>query len=177
MNVLGKHTFSEAPDLESGDKLSAIKESASNPTVTDDSNAGYYKGYVWVNTTTSVSYSCVDDSVGAAVWANLNAENKLDVQSTEITTDFTPQNDEGKLYIMNCPTTAQITINSDAVSSDGQAVWFRWKETGVTQPILIEGTTSIPLDAWASLKCRGQGATFGVLRISSGVYEVIGKTE
>lgn len=101
----------------------------------------------------------------------------IKIQKTEITTDFTPVNGDNKLYIMNCPTTADITVNTNAVSKDGGVVYFRWKETGITQPVFIIGNTTIPVDPFGSLKCRGQGATFGLLRISSGVYEVIGKTE
>lgn len=38
------------------------------PTVNDDSDAGLNIGQVWLDTSTSKFYLCVDDTVGAAVW-------------------------------------------------------------------------------------------------------------
>lgn len=39
-----------------------------DPTVTDDANAGYEVGSVWLNTSTAEAYRCVDASIGAAIW-------------------------------------------------------------------------------------------------------------
>jgi hypothetical protein len=39
-----------------------------DPTVTDDSGSGYAEGSLWVNTNNDRAYTCVDASVGAAVW-------------------------------------------------------------------------------------------------------------
>ncbi len=44
--------------------LSAIVD----PTVTDDDEAGYSIGSIWVNTVTLRSFQCVDDATGAAIW-------------------------------------------------------------------------------------------------------------
>jgi len=43
---------------------------AGAPTATDDSSAGFVPGATWVDTSpvTPVAYSCLDASVGAAVW-------------------------------------------------------------------------------------------------------------
>lgn len=41
-----------------------------NPTVTDDTNAGYSVGSVWINVTADEAYRCVDAAAGAAVWVN-----------------------------------------------------------------------------------------------------------
>jgi hypothetical protein len=40
-----------------------------DPTVNDDSGAGYSLGSVWVNATSDTAFTCVDASVGAAVWS------------------------------------------------------------------------------------------------------------
>jgi hypothetical protein len=39
-----------------------------NPTVTDDVNAGYVVGSVWINLTADDSFKCADNTAGAAVW-------------------------------------------------------------------------------------------------------------
>lgn len=42
------------------------------PTANDDSGDGYAVGSVWIDTTNDDVYQCVDASVGAAVWEQLN---------------------------------------------------------------------------------------------------------
>jgi len=39
------------------------------PTVTDDSSKGYKKGSTWVDSITNKTYTCVDNTVGNAIWA------------------------------------------------------------------------------------------------------------
>src|SRR5690606_14040777 len=39
-----------------------------DPTVNDDSSAGWKVGSVWINTATPESFRCLDSTVGAAVW-------------------------------------------------------------------------------------------------------------
>ena len=48
------------------------------PTVNDDASLGYRVGSRWVNTTTRTAYSCVDNTVGAAVWYPTNRPNVTD---------------------------------------------------------------------------------------------------
>lgn len=45
----------------------------SNPTVNDDSGAGYAVGSSWVNITTPAVFQCEDATPGAANWLNLSA--------------------------------------------------------------------------------------------------------
>jgi hypothetical protein len=40
----------------------------SNPTITDDGNAGYAPGSIWLNTSTSRIFICVNNTSSAAVW-------------------------------------------------------------------------------------------------------------
>ncbi|MCW3104361.1 MAG: hypothetical protein JWO09_2801 [Bacteroidetes bacterium] len=44
---------------------------AADPSVTDDSAAGYAVGSSWINTSNGKGYVCVDASVAAAIWAEL----------------------------------------------------------------------------------------------------------
>ena len=80
MEVLGKHQFTGKPEVNTGDKLVGIHESSSAPTVTDDSANGYYKGYIWVNTTNDTIQHCLDPSVGAAVWSTVNSAERTTTQ-------------------------------------------------------------------------------------------------
>lgn len=49
------------------------RSAAVDPTVSDDSAAGYAVGSYWVNTTTDEAFICVDDTAGAAVWLSMTA--------------------------------------------------------------------------------------------------------
>jgi hypothetical protein len=42
------------------------------PGVTDDGDAGYSLGSIWINLTTDNIYMCADTTAGAAVWRQLN---------------------------------------------------------------------------------------------------------
>ena len=41
------------------------------PGVTDDSDSGYSAGSLWIDVTNDVGYTCLDATVGAAVWTNI----------------------------------------------------------------------------------------------------------
>ena len=66
-------------DVNAGDGFVQIKSGATTviksnaaataaPGVTDDTNAGYAVGSVWIDTTNDKAYVCLDASAGAAVW-------------------------------------------------------------------------------------------------------------
>ena len=44
-----------------------------NPTVNDDSDDGYSPGSKWVNLSTDAEFTCLDATVGAAVWTSITA--------------------------------------------------------------------------------------------------------
>lgn len=44
-----------------------------NPVATDDSSAGYAVGSRWINTATGQMFNCISATVGAAIWAALDA--------------------------------------------------------------------------------------------------------
>lgn len=52
--------------------------SASDPTINDDSNAGYSVLSLWLNTSSGALFRAVDVTVGAAVWTELAADAVLD---------------------------------------------------------------------------------------------------
>jgi hypothetical protein len=68
-DTTGKFYFS-ADNAVSWHKLENTKNkiSASNPTINDDSGAGYSIGSRWINTSTDREWVCMDATVGAAVW-------------------------------------------------------------------------------------------------------------
>lgn len=74
MKVTGKHEFDSIPLVNSTDKLTGIIETTSAPTSASDSTAGYYRGYRWVDTSTGLTYVCVDDTAGAAVWTDYGSQ-------------------------------------------------------------------------------------------------------
>lgn len=41
-----------------------------DPTPTDDTNLGYSRGSIWINTLTNSVFLCADNSAGAAVWVS-----------------------------------------------------------------------------------------------------------
>lgn len=96
------------------------------------------------------------------------------VVESEQTVDFSPSSKGGSLYPVNSATDVTATIDEGACEI-GESIYFR--QEGVGQVVLAAGTATIPLDPYASLKSRGQYATIGVMRISTSVYEVLGKTE
>ena len=51
-----------------GKIVNKCENSTSDPTTTDDSNAGWDVGDPWINTSTDKAFICVDNAVGAAVW-------------------------------------------------------------------------------------------------------------
>jgi hypothetical protein len=59
-----------------------------NPSVTDDSSQGYSVGSLWINTTTDAAFTCVDASVGAAVWTEGAGDGKVGVDSGDDQRDF-----------------------------------------------------------------------------------------
>jgi hypothetical protein len=47
-------------------------DAAAEPIATDDANAGYEPGSMWVDITNKKAYQCVDSSIGAAIWQTLS---------------------------------------------------------------------------------------------------------
>jgi len=101
-----------------------VTVSASDPTVTDDSNAGFTIGDHWINTTTKRVFQATDVTVGAAVWE------RVDQPKVTITTvDPTASNDETQDYEQHSSwintATLPPKIYSCLDASTGAAVWRR----------------------------------------------------
>jgi hypothetical protein len=74
MKVSGKHEYDQIPIVNTTDKLIGSTEKTAAPTNTDDSSAGYYIGYRWTDTTTGLTYVCIDDTAGAAIWTDYGTD-------------------------------------------------------------------------------------------------------
>lgn len=68
MRVRGKHEYDLPPEINSGDLIPGTKYTTVVPTQTDDESLGYYIGYQWVSSNTNSIWTCIDASIGAAVW-------------------------------------------------------------------------------------------------------------
>ena len=68
-----------------------INELAANvaPVVTNDSSQGYSVGSLWIDITSGEVYRCVDNTVGAAVWAETSLSGLAPVATSGSATDLT----------------------------------------------------------------------------------------
>lgn len=100
----------EIEALQSGkeDKVQTNLVATSDPTVNDDSSAGYEPRSIWFNTSTNESFRCIDATAGAAVWVQTTltldelgglatGDNATDVQITDAGAHFTATNVEDAL--------------------------------------------------------------------------------
>ena len=60
-------------------------DATSNPTLTDDVNAGYAPGSVWFNNDTSRGFVCVNNTANAASWFEIVLQSAANVISPEVT--------------------------------------------------------------------------------------------
>lgn len=58
-------------NVTNGELLKSNLTATTNPTISNDVTQGYEVGSPWVNTTTGQTFTCVDNTFGAAVWRNL----------------------------------------------------------------------------------------------------------
>ena len=82
-----------------------------DPTVTDDSNAGYSVNSKWINITTDIAYICIDASVGAAIW-------KI------ITPTITSITDNGNANAMTIDSSEDIQYIGTAQYAAGEGIVF-----------------------------------------------------
>ena len=61
-------------DAGTSTQIGVMHREDSNPTANDDQTIGYYIGTIWVNTSTKKSFISVSDTVGAAVWKDLDSD-------------------------------------------------------------------------------------------------------
>jgi hypothetical protein len=101
---------------------------SADPTVTDDSSAGYGVWDKWLNQTSGEAYVCLDATAGAADWQNISLDaddlaglfdakqNKLEWERK--TANFTAES--GKGYAV----AAGITATLPASPTDKDRIWF-----------------------------------------------------
>ena len=115
------------------DKLDATVE----PTVNDDSSAGYSVGSIWIDVTADNSYICVDSTVGAAVWNKTNSLlDKLDAEVAPTANDDSGEGySVGSIWIDVTADNSYICVDSTV----GAAVWNQTNnvETGLPAPSVI----------------------------------------
>lgn len=99
-----------------------------DPTTGDDSGDGYAVGSIWINVTLDRVFTCVDASVGAAVWEWTNEPapatrlDKLDATTAPTTGDDSGDGySVGSLWIDLTADRAYVCVDA----SSGAAVWLR----------------------------------------------------
>lgn len=86
-----------------------------NPSINDDSVAGYAVGSKWVNVTAALVFECVDSSTGAAVWKQLIDANSTQTMSGKTLTNPTINAASGSIILPQSPSASQ--------TSEGEIVW------------------------------------------------------
>lgn len=107
-----------------------------NPGLTADVNAGFPVGAVWTNTTTKVTFVCLDNTAGAAVWSS-NPRNRQTSGAPTVTDDITLGYAPGSLWTDTTAATVYVCISAAL----GAAVW---NTVGAT-PVPPQPTPSFPL--------------------------------
>jgi predicted secreted protein len=128
------------------------------PTVTDDSGSDYAVGSRWIDVTNDKSYTCVDSTVGSAVWKETSEVilNKYDGTVAPAVTD-----DSNSGYVVG---STWIDVLADFIyicvdQTAGSAVWKLMEDTQVTD--LTYGNFSLsatygssgagtPVDTWTA---------------------------
>lgn len=123
-------------------------ESTSNPSVNDDSSAGYSAGSIWANTSTNVVYICLDDSVGAADWNRIgplsiyeNVQTDSGLASADNGADTLTLSGAGGISTSSSGDTVTITGPSDSKSftfpsptdSEDEGIFFTDRAITVTK--------------------------------------------
>lgn len=113
-------------------------EATSDPTSTDDLNAGFEAGSRWVNTSNAKHWVCVGSSVGAAVWKDTTAAGSGSHPVTVDTTDPDANDDANAGFDVgdHWINTATQQIFQAVDVANGAAVWER-----VDQPKFTVTTT------------------------------------
>lgn len=131
------------------DKLNNYAASIA-PTTGDDNTAGFSVGSLWIDTTTDLSYTCVDASTGAAVWVNTNAPVTYEV--TEVTGATHTVTTEDTI-LCNRTTTGTVTITLPAGAShpNGRCTIKDKKGDASTNNVIINPDGAETIDGSSSL--------------------------
>lgn len=108
------------------------------PGVGDDSADGYSIGSRWVNTSTDLSYVCVDSTAGAAVW-------QLDVLAIDdLTVDSAPDIDADYMVTYDTSASAhkKVLLSSVLAAQTRYNVYYNYRPNGGTQPRIGKGSSA-----------------------------------
>ena len=118
-----------------------------NPTVSDDSSAGYSIGSQWVNTTSNTVYLCVDSSAAAAVWKEIT-QNPTPTDNLAGTADPTVTDDSSAGYSIGS-TWVNTVASTVFICVDATANTAVWHQTDAASSPIIDNASSGYMDIGA----------------------------
>lgn len=107
--------------------------STNNPTASDDVNAGYSIGDIWVNEEGTQSFICVNNSVGAAEWELFGSNQSLNTNdNVSFNSVNTPAISSGTDVIVSSPLIVDSTIKlkSTILDTNGDEAYILKKQSG-----------------------------------------------
>ena len=111
-------------------------EDVVNPTVNDDSSKGYKVRSHWVNLTTDDAFICVDATLGAAVWKEVDAITGI-LNNLIATTNPSADEDSGDGYSVSSRW-INVTLDKEFVCLDSTVASAVWKETTISGSGLLD---------------------------------------
>jgi len=145
-----------------------------NPTSTDDINAGYSVGSRWININTNEEYVCTFNAASAANWEHTTGDGGGAVASGIVydvawkTVSFTPDIDEQVLLVT--PSTSNISVNlPSATVQEGK--YYYIKKTAISlYNVVITASGSETIDLVSSLTLSGNGDSIHIISDGSNWY-------
>jgi len=106
------------------------------PTVNDDNTKGYSVGSTWIDVTGKKVYTCIDSSVGVAVWNSGSVQNSFDKTVDPTSTDDSSLGYEvGSVWI-------NVTANTIFTCVDATASAAIWSQEGDAIPTSEKGVAN-----------------------------------
>jgi len=130
-------------------------DGTATPTATDDSGDSFGVGSIWVDVSNDEAYLCVDNSVGAAVWAqvsNAGLNSTAETAAPVTTSDTTKGFSTGSIWVDVTGNKAYINVDASA----GAAIWPEISNADVGGNVIVPhrnlkiirpSTTTVDIDA------------------------------
>jgi len=128
------------------------------PTVNDDNTKGYSVGSTWIDVTGKKVYTCIDSSVGVAVWNSGSVQNSFDKTVDPTSTDDSSLGYEvGSVWI-------NVTANTIFTCVDATASAAIWSQEGDAIPTSEKGVANgvSTLDATGNVPGSQLGNVVGI---------------